>query len=477
MVTNVERRDPVGWFASRAVFTRDCFSAIRVSRQDHLREAIRQKLGDAVTAPFPLLTRRDAAAPFLAGKARAVIGMRRAGKTSFLHQRLADRLAEGIERDRLVYFNFEDERLGALEVDQLGAIPDEYYRSFPRYRGAVRVTWCLDEIQVIPGWERFVRRMLDSENVEVLLSGSSARMLSREVATAMRGRALETVITPFSFREFARARGEVAPARRRLIGAADQSKWLARFDDYMEVGGFPEASRIAPARERVGLLQGYVDSVLFRDVAERHGVANLVALRALVRQLLRQPAATLSVNKIYSDFRSRGIGVSKENLLAFLAHLEDAFLVFTVPLATRSERQRQVNLRKFYLADHGLAQAFSPTSGLDRGHLLENIVAVELTRQSRDLAYVKTAQGHEVDFLATAFDGSRCLVQVAADISARATFDREVRSLVEAGAAFPDARRILLTENAPPRGATLPDGVERLPVWRWLLDAPGGGEG
>ena len=177
---------------SKAVFTKDRFSAIWVFMQDQLQEVIRQKLGDAVTAPFPLLTRRDAVAPRLEGKARAVIGMRRAGKTTFLYQYLADRHAEGIARDRLVYFNFEDERLGALEADQLGAILEEYYRHFPRYRGAVRVTWCLDEIQVIPGWERFVRRMIDSENVDVLLSGSSARMLSREVATAMRGRALET---------------------------------------------------------------------------------------------------------------------------------------------------------------------------------------------------------------------------------------------------------------------------------------------
>lgn len=444
--------------------------------QDQLQEVIRQKLGDAVMAPFPPLTRRDAVAPFLKGKARAVIGMRRAGKTTFLYQYLADRLAEGAERDRLIYFNFEDERLGALEADQLGAILEAYYRSFPRYRGAVRVTWCLDEIQVIPGWERFVRRMIDSENVEVLLSGSSARMLSREVATAMRGRALETVITPFSFREFARARGDNPPGGNRLTSAAEQSAWLARFDEYLEVGGFPEAGKLASARERVGLLQGYVDSVLFRDVAERHRIANLVALRAFVRQLLRQPASPLSVSKIYADFRSRGIGVSKEHLLAFLAYLEDAFLVFTVPLATRSERQRQVNPRKLYLADHGLAQAFSPAAGLDRGHLLENMVACELSRQSRDLAYVRTEEGHEVDFLATAFDGTRCLLQVAADISSTETFAREVRSLAAAGARFPDARRILLSETAPPRGQTPPDGIERIPVWRWLLGAPGGND-
>lgn len=210
---------------------------------DRIRESIRQKLGDAIELPFPQFTPREAESTVLEGKARAVIGMRRAGKTTFLYQCLAARLAEGVARERLVYFNFEDERLGDLEAADLGAILDEYYRSYPEFRRRERVTWCFDEIQVIPGWEKFVRRMMDTENVEILLSGSSARMLSREVATTMRGRALETIITPFSFREFARSRGAAVPAKTRLMSAADQSAWLSHFDTYLAMGGFIEAGR------------------------------------------------------------------------------------------------------------------------------------------------------------------------------------------------------------------------------------------
>lgn len=241
------------------------------------------------------------------------------------------------------------------------------------------------------------------------------------------------------------------------------------FDAYLERGGFPEAGAYATARDRVGLLQGYVDTVLFRDVAERHQVSNLPALRAFVRQLLRNPATLLSVTKTHADFRSRGIAVSKESLLAFLAHLEDAFLVFTVPLADRSERRRQVNPRKLYLADHGLAQAFSPVAGLDRGRLIENLVACELARVSRDLAYAKTAAGFEVDFLATDFEGRRQLIQVAAEISSPATFEREIRSLTEAGREFPDAAAFLVTETEAPHGVSTPKGIEIVPVWQWLL--------
>jgi len=321
----------------------------------------------------------------------------------------------------------------------------------------------------VPDWERFVRRVMDSENVEVFLSGSSARMLSREVATSMRGRSMETVITPFSFREFLRARAVPETGGRRLISSAERSALRSHFDDYVATGGFPEATLLGDAREHVALLQGYVDSVIFRDVAERHAVANLTALRAFVRQLLRQPATLLSVSKIYADFASRGIAVSKETLLAFLSHLEDAFLVFTLPLADRSERRRQVNPRKLYLADQSLAQAFSPAAGLDRGRLIENIVACELARRCRDLAYVRTDSGFEVDFLATGFDGAQSLIQVAANVSSAKTLERETRALLEAGDSFPKASRLLLCENGPSQGAEVPKGIEIKPVWCWLL--------
>jgi len=378
-------------------------------------------------------------------------------------------LARGVERQRLVYFNFEDERLGGLRAEELGTVIEEYYRQHPQFRHQAEVTWCLDEIQLIPGWERFVRRVLDSEKVEIFVSGSSARMLSREVATSMRGRAMETVITPFSFREFLRSRHWPEAAPRRLASSAERSALRAHFDAYLEIGGFPEAGAYAATRDRVALLQGYVDTVLFRDVAERHRISNLPALRALVRQLLRHPATLLSVSKIYADFASRGIAASKETLLAFLAYLEDAFLVFALPVAKRSERQRQVNPRKLYLADHGLAQAFSPTPGLDRGRLIKNVVACALSRTCRDLAYARTASGLEVDFVATDFDGRRQLIQAAADISSPATLEREVRALTEAQREFPDATALLVAETDPPHGVTAPAGIRIVAVWDWLL--------
>lgn len=431
-------------------------------------ETVRQKLGDAVGFEFPSLIRRDATVSTMKGKVHAVIGMRRAGKTSFLLQNLADRLAKGTERQRLVYFNFEDERLAGWRAEDLGWLIEEYYRDFPEFRRRSTVTWCLDEIQVIPGWERFVRRVLDEEKAELFISGSSARMLSREVATSMRGRAMETVIAPFSFREFLRSHRWPHDVSVRLPGGAERSALRKHFDRYLATGGFPEAVGCENDRDRVTLLQGYVDAVLFRDIAERHRVSNLPALRAFVRQLLRNPACLLSVNKIHADFVSRGIAVSKETLLGFLAYLEDAFLVFTVPLFDRSERRRQVNPRKLYLADHGLAIAFSCATDMDRGHLIENVVACELARQGRDIGYIKTAAGCEVDFLVHGFDGRRHLIQVASDISSPDTLDREVRALAEASRKIKNSGCLLLCETPPSSASKIPPGIVVEPVWQWL---------
>ena len=438
--------------------------------KDRIKEVIEGKLADALHQPFPDLVRRDAHVTTHTGKVKAVIGMRRAGKTSFLFQMLRARLASGVSRDRLIYFNFEDERLADMRAEDLELVIESYYRQFSDYRMKETVVWCFDEIQVIAGWERFVRRLLDSERVEIFISGSSARMLSREVATSLRGRAMETVITPFSWREFLRLHGAEPKPGKQLFASAERSRLESLFEEYLAWGGFPENLEMETDRERVELLQGYVDIVLLRDIGERHGVGNLVALRAFVRQLLRHPAQLLSVSKTYRDFQSRGISVAKGTLLEYLEYLEDAFLVFSLPLAVGSERRRQTNPRKLYVADHGLARAYAANSGLDRGRMLENIMACALKWRCRDLGYLLTDDGLEVDFLARTYGGETLLVQVAADISELDTWQREIRALESARADHAEARCLLITESKPTHRVDVPEWLEVSTIWRWLLE-------
>ena len=308
-----------------------------------MRDLIRQKIVDALAMPVPAFTRRTVRLPGLPGKAVAVIGPRRAGKTTFLVASAGG--PAGVRH--------APRGPAVLQLRGRAAGGDDCRRTpvgrggvllalYPEWRDRRRSMFFLDEIQVVPGWERFVRRVLDTEGVEIFLSGSSARLLSREVATQMRGRAMEALVLPFSFREYLRHAGaEPAAAADRWTKSA-RSALEKRLREYLATGGYPEAQGLA-ARDRMELLRGYVDTALFRDVVERHAVSNPAALRWMVRHLLGNAAGTFSVQRFYGDLRSQGIPVAKDTLHAYIGHLEDAFVIRTLPIAADSPRRRMVN--------------------------------------------------------------------------------------------------------------------------------------
>lgn len=361
-----------------------------------LHPVLLEKLNAALLPLAPAsMTARDAQLPAVAGKVHAVIGMRRAGKTTFLHQLLAQQ-RRLLAPERALYLSFDDDRLAGLGADQLSLLLEEYYRRYPELRGRDTVHWFLDEIQLMPGWERFVRRVMDSEKVQIVVSGSSARMLSREVHTSLRGRGMETIIRPFGFREFLRHRGEEPKHEPARWTSSTRSKIEKRFGEFLREGGFPEVQGLAPSL-RVDLLQGYVDTVLFRDVVERYGVSQVAALRWLIRQCLRNPAGALSVHRLHLDLKAQGLGMAKDAVHALFGYLQDAFLIDAVPLATESERQRNTNPRKVYPVDTGMIAAFDASGRSNVGHALECVVHDELARRKLVMGYVRTARGFEVD--------------------------------------------------------------------------------
>jgi len=428
-----------------------------------------EKLADSLTAPMAEATPRRVSGPVhFPGKATAVVGIRRAGKTTFLHQLRRERLQGGSERHALPYLNFEDERLAGLSAEHLHPLVEHYYRRHPEARGSRTVTWCFDEIQVVPGWERFVRRLLDAEQVEVFVTGSSAALLSREIATALRGRAWEVLLHPFSFEEALRHRGMIPPESPESLSSRDRSALERAFLDYLEAGGFPEAQGLDVATRRK-LLRDYVDVAMLRDVVERHGVTNVAGLRWLVRHLLGNAAGLFSVEKFYAALRSQGLAISKDTVHQLLGHLTDCFLVRTVWLEAKSERQRMVNPRKAYPVDPGLIPIFDRTGRANAGHALETAVMVELERRRCDVTYVRTSEGHEVAFLARFPDGEEELLQVCAEASDPMTAERELRALAGAGALHPRATRRLLLLNRDAIPQVLPEGVIAQPAYEWML--------
>lgn len=424
-------------------------------------------IADFQERELPRMTARKLSLPGLPGKADVVVGMRRSGKTWFLYQQIEERLASGIGRERLLYFNFEDERLLPLAAADLSRIPEAFYRRFPASRE--QLCWFFfDEIQNVPGWETFVRRLLDNEKVALVLTGSSARLLSREIASSLRGRSLSTEILPFSFAESLRHAGVELPASW-PPGARRRSLLEHRLETYLEIGGFPEVQEVSQDL-RVRVLQEYIDVVIFRDVVERHGVDNLPALRYLERKLLASPAGKFSVSKLFNDLKSQGMKVGKDTLYEYLAHLEDSFLLFTLTVASPSIRARQVNPRKCYPVDPALAAAVSFRASGDVGHLLETAVYLELRRRGQSLGYVVTRSGYEIDFLAEDLKGSRELVQVCADMEDPATRQRELRAVEEGMKETLCERATVVTLREESSLEIGGQPVRVVPAWRWLLE-------
>ena len=432
------------------------------------QEILRTKLDESSATPPRHLTRRDVRLPAIPGKALAVIGVRRSGKTSFLEQCRAERLRAGAPPESQLLLLLEDERLAGLAVADLRWLIDEHVRRFPHLHGSDGFTVYLDEVQHVPGWEGLVRRLMDTGGLRFFVTGSSARLLSREVATSLRGRAMEVLVHPFSFREALRHTGD-EPAAGAGAGIWPAAALDQRLRRYLVEGGFPEAQGADP-RDRVALLAGYVDVVVLRDVIDRHAVTNPIALRWLQRQLLANPGGAFSVKKQYDTLRSQGIRVGKDTLHAYLGYLEDAFLIRTVSLHAASERQRMVNPRKAYPVDPGLIALFARSGREHRGRALETAVLLELERRGLEVSYVRTAEGWEVDFFAQRAGEAPLLVQVSLDTGDDATWEREVRALRAAGRTYPDARLLLVTLDASPPRRPLPDRVVWTPAARWLLE-------
>ena len=418
---------------------------------------------------LPALTRRSCRVPAVPGKVDVVIGMRRTGKTFFCFQTIADLLAAGTPKENILYLNFEDDRLFDFRVADFQTILDVYFAKYPDHRN-VPCYFFFDKIQRIGNWELFIRRLLDTEkNTRIVLTGSSSKLLSREIATSLRGRSLATEIFPYSFTEFLQAQGifRTPPAQ---FGSRTVSKLRKAAADYLAIGGFPEAQTLE-RHLRTEVLQGYIDSVLLRDIIERHGVSNVVALKHLVNHLMNAPGGRFSVNKFYNSLKSMSVRCTKNNLYEYLDHLADAYLFYRVPIHTRSEKARMLNPAKVYTIDTGLLNAMHFRNAANQGPLLETLVFMHLRRHGFEAEYVATKDGFEADFLARhPLTGERLLIQACFDMADQKTFSREVRGLQGAMQALSLGSGTIVTWDD---AAKLDGNITVIPAWKWLLAEPG----
>lgn len=408
----------------------------------------------------------------VSGKATVCIGVRRSGKSTFMFQLMQRLQDSGVSRQNILYLNFFDDRLHRLQHGGLGVILEAYFSLYPEKKNAQKVYCFFDEIQVVPGWEPFVDRLMRTEKCEVYITGSSAQMLSREIATQMRGRALSWEMFPFSFREFLdfkgiESEGPLSTKKRLTIQKG--------FEAYWEAGGFPEVVNL-DRMLRIKTHQEYWGAMLFRDLVERHDISHPKAVTDLAHWLVDNTGSLYSVNNLTGYLKSLGHKAPKSSVSDYLAWFEDAYVLFTVRIFDASLARASTNPKKIYCIDHALVTSVSSGILVNSGHLLENLVFTALRRLTPDIFYFKSKAGREVDFIALipslGQERSRMLVQVCESMADPQTRKREISALAEAMAELKLAEGTIVTRGEQEQILVDSGKIDVVPAWHFLLNLP-----
>jgi uncharacterized protein len=363
-------------------------------------------------------------------KIKVVIGMRRTGKTFFLMQTIRALLKKNVALSQVLFLNFEDDRLVPISQKKLGDLVDEFYTLYPENHDKTCYLF-FDEIQNVEGWPLIIRRFFDTKKVQLFLTGSSAKLLSKEIATSLRGRSIATEMWPFNFKEYLLAKGIDLPNK--INGKKARDQLLPHLKNYLHDGGFPETIFLEMP-DRVRILQDYVNVVIFRDVIERYHISNLSLIKYMIKSLIKNAATPFSVNKFFTDLKSQGFSVGNATIYEYLNYIEDAYLAFSVPLYSDSIRKIQSNPKKIYIIDPGLINAYLLSHNTNMGHLFENLIYLDLRRKDHEIYYYLTAERYEIDFLTKDIYGKLHLFQVVWDASDPVTMQREKRALAAAEA-------------------------------------------
>ncbi|HJZ05008.1 hypothetical protein A2634_01790 [Candidatus Amesbacteria bacterium RIFCSPHIGHO2_01_FULL_48_32] len=362
-------------------------------------------LQEWLSRPLPQVIHRDQPVKLenigLLGKALVVTGFRRTGKTYLLFDAIS-RLLATLPRQKVVYLNFEDERIPIQEDTLTQLLPqiEKAYGFLPDYL-------FLDELQNQPGWSKWLRRILDSSSIKIVVTGSSSQLSSFEIPTELRGRAWEQIVYPLSFPEFTRFQGP-------------------SFTDFLIYGGFPEVV-LAPQEKKIELLQSYFQTVVKREILDRHHLKNEEPLKTVLKLLLNSTSVTVS--KTYNDLKSLGLAIGKTTLNQYFSYFRDSYFTAEVSRLSASAKNRLLYSRKLYVIDSGFITALSARFSQNYGRLLENQIYWHLRRRDPDIFYYRHPHtGQEVDFV----QDSR-LYQVCYDLSDPDTFERETKSLIQAG--------------------------------------------
>lgn len=387
-----------------------------------------------------------------------LVGIRRAGKSYQMFQDIKRRVSSGKNKiEDCLYINFEDERISSIAAHELGLIIECYNELFENKYPLIY----LDEIQNIEGWEKFARRLVDS-HYRVIITGSNAKMLSRDIATTLGGRYIIREIFPFSFDEYLEW-NNIKPNKNWEFDTECKIAIKKNFDTYFHFGGFAETFSLTNKREWINSL--YL-KILLGDIVTRNGIRNGNAIRLLAKKLAESIMQPTTQTRLYNILKSIGNNISRNTISEYLSYMSDAYLIFDVTNFTESFSERATNCKRYYF-DNGLLNNFLFDND---AKLLENIVAIELIkryRQSQNDAVFFYNKGVEVDFFVP---DAGLAIQVAYSIEDSLTENREVRALKKISQTFDVSDALIITFDE--EKIIEYDGftVNVVPVWKWLLN-------
>ncbi len=346
--------------------------------------------------------------PDLSTHTLIISGIRRCGKSTVLHQWLQQHYSEAF------YLNFEDPRLFDMELNDFTRLDHIIIERKHK-------VLFFDEIQVIDGWERYVRQKMD-DGFQVVITGSNASLLSSELGTKLTGRHITKELFPFSWKEFCEFK------------SLKESE--AALNSYLQTGGFPEFVKT----RNDDILHQLFEDILLRDIAVRYRVKDVKTLQQLALYLVSNVGNLVTGNKIKSQF---GIGATS-TVMEYFSHLEQTWLLQFVPKFSYSIRKQSVNPRKVYAIDTGLINANSKSFTHDHGRVLENLVFLHLRRNFKKIFYF--AENGECDFVVMDKEQPAIIAQVCYELTPD-NLDRELNGLFEALDFFDMEKGYLITMN------------------------------
>jgi hypothetical protein len=385
-------------------------------------------------------------------KSITISGPRRCGKTFFLHQ-AADTLCEKMDRSRVLFVSLDDDRFFPVTLEDMDMLVKVYYEMHPDHEDS-RCYFFFDEIQSLKGWELFVRRLVDTRNVLVFISGSSSRMLNREIATVMRGRTL--------------AARNHSPENCAYLTTKEENRTKHLLQEYFQFGGFPEIV-LADRDLKEKILAEYCQTMLYRDIVEQYAIRNLQALRIFMKLLMTGYAKEFSVNKMYLFLKAQRFTIAKTSLYEYLEWFNDALAVFPLRKFSRSIKESEQSIPKLYVSDIGYTIPYwIGTANQDIGRRMENAVFMFFKRagyvENSTMFYYKTRNGKEIDFVLKGQHGIEFLVQVCYDVSKDETKQREVGALYEASEELGCKKRLVITWDYE----KLEQEISFVPFWKFL---------